>query len=114
MRKLISISVLALVMLASCQNSNDELNHQTTGNTNISADEAGLKAAVIDLVGENTRLAPYIVCHTSWLSTSGTSCVISGDGIYQVTWTDGYTTGNNGQSVQTIIYTATATTSCGC
>ena len=120
MKKSIFIGALALITLAACQNESNEvsLNHEKKSHENLSkgANEADLLASVISIIpaGAQGKPAPYIVCHTDWTAHQGTSCVINGDGIYQVTWTNGFGINSNGQTVPATIYTPTAVTSCGC
>ncbi|GEJ46042.1 hypothetical protein [Chryseobacterium sp. ON_d1] len=120
MKKSIFIGALALITLAACQNESNELQNEVQKTEEAqrragsNANEADLLNSVKRASGYDSRRTPYIVCHTDWTALQGTSCVINGDGIYQVTWTNGFEINSNGQTVPATIYTPTKVTSCGC
>ncbi len=120
MKKSIFIGAMALITLAACQNETNELQNQVQKteeaqrSAGSNANESDLLNSVKGASGYDSRRAAYIVCHTNWLHASGSSCVINGDGIYQVTWTTVYSTTPSGTPYPETHYTATPTSSCGC
>lgn len=128
MKKLFSIGVLTLVMITSCQNTNDEITPQPESKTQLSntldskttvtgPSDQGVINSLSDFMEAN-RLpggGAIINCHTPYNTSSGHACVSSGGYMFNVMWQGTYVNVGPGDWEYVIKYYASdPVSSCGC
>ncbi|NML70006.1 hypothetical protein HHL23_09355 [Chryseobacterium sp. RP-3-3] len=109
MKKLFSIGVLTLVILTSCQNSNEDtaVNNQELANKATELVKAGSK-------GQESKLGPndaFIQCHDSYYSPMGNSCVWVDGHLFNVVWN---TMMGQGSEPPYKVYDSYPVSHCGC
>lgn len=143
MKKLFSIGVLTLVMLTSCQNSNDEITSKPEAKTFSSKTTAKgeelpkltpeqeremIEDAIanvkesrqneLDGKVSSDRYPSTILCHSNYNQPTGQACVWNNGYLVSVTWEPEFIYGPGGNSgyynYENIIFTGQTTSHCSC
>lgn len=114
MKKLFSICVLIMLMIMSCQNSNEDLtvNNQELSNKAIDLVKLGSQ-------GQASRVGPndaFISCHDNYNNQSGNACVYVNGHLFNVSWSTGFGVPMNGMgpNVPQTTWSSTSVSHCGC